>query len=710
MKNWARLKEAFWAAVDCEPDERARQMADLAGVDPDLSRQLAALLAADARGESILPIVNPGAAGDSQQEPEEQTATSPADGDRPTRQGPSAIRTGAVLDGRYEIVARIAAGGMGEVFRARRTRLGDDVAVKVIHAAALENKGHRDRFMTEGRLCAALRHPNIVSVLDVGVDADFGPFLVMEFLNGQSLAQEIAAAGTLPPEKVRQIAVDLAAAIDLAHSRGLVHRDLKPANIVAHRYETGDVVHKIVDFGIGLMRRPDDEATQSTAGAQIMGSLAYASPEQLNGEPLDGRSDIYSFGIVVYQMLTGRPPFVERDAQTLIAKQLTGVPARPSELRPGLDPALDEVVLKALAKDPSHRWTTATAFARALTGLDPAPDRDKPPTGSGFERLKDRDSSGSGPGVMERYALGQLVAKGRLGSEVYEATHRAMGTRVAIRIMRRGVQSTWDAARARFLREARTMQIAHPSILQVRDYGEERDLLYVVTDFIVGPSLRHVLDANGALPWERAQRFVRDLASASHALHSHGTLAYGLTPETIRVTGEGPDEHLFVSSAGIVELQDVLAASSEEALRGLQLSNTDLFYVGPEVLLGEPPDGRTDVYTIGVLAYKMLTGKRPFAATNVPQLMMRIFAGDFEDPRGLAPGLAPTPRGSSSAASTGVRISGTPTPRSSRRRGSPPDESRLPSCAASRTVDLGFSREALPCTHPTTCHDASCWK
>lgn len=535
------------------------------------------------------------------------------------------LKEGDILDGRYQILALIAAGGMGEVFRAKRTRLGDEVAVKVIRSTGHDDPRLHHQFMTEGRACAALRHPNIVSVLDVGVDPALGPFLVMEYLNGPSLAQEIAATGPMPPEKVRRIAGDLAIAIDLAHAQGLIHRDLKPANIVTHRYETGDVVYKIVDFGIGLMRHADDDAMQTVAAGPIMASLSYASPEQLSGEPLDGRSDIYSFGIVVYEMLTGRLPFADGDARTLLAKKLTGVPPRPSEVAVDLDPRLDGAVLKALASDPARRWASATAFARALDGLEVAPE--------------DGDVLPAGSGLRGRYALGEMIARGRMGSEIYAGTHQAMGNRVAIRIMRRGAQPAWDAARVRFLREARTMQIAHPSILQVRDYGEEPDLVYVVTDFVPGSSLRDLLDREGALPWERGWRFVLNLASASHALHRKGTLTYGLTPAIIRVTGEGPDERLLISSAGISELQDVLASSSEEALRGLQLSDSDLFYVGPEVLLGEQPDGRTDVYTIGVLAYELLTGKRPFGAATVPQLMARIFAGDFEDPRVFAPGL-----------------------------------------------------------------------
>jgi serine/threonine protein kinase len=537
----------------------------------------------------------------------------------------SMLTAGDILDGRYQISALIAAGGMGQVFRARRIRLGDDVAIKVIRHTAGDDPELHERFISEGRTCAALRHPSIVSVLDVGIDREAGPFLVMEFLNGPSLSQEIAA-GPLPLDKVCRITTDLASALDLAHSRGLVHRDLKPGNIVAHRYDTGDVVYKIVDFGIGIMRNTSDATTRMDVTGRIMGTLAYASPEQLSGETVDGRSDIYSFGVVVFEMLTGRPPFVDSDGRTLLTKQLLATPPRPSDLRTGLDAHVDEVVLKALAKEPDGRWNTATAFARAIAGL-------QSPTGEG-------DALPAGSGLRGRYDLGEMVAKGRLGSEVYAATHRAIGTPVAIRIMRRGANPGWEAGRARFLREARTMQVPHPSVLHVRDFGEEADIVYVVTDFISGSSLREVLDREGSLPWDRGRRLVLDVISGSHALHRRGALTFGLTPDILRVTRDGTHERLIISSAGIAEVQDVLASASEEALRGLQLSdNSDLFYVGPEVLLGEQPDGRTDVYTIGVIAYEIFTGRRPFAAATVPQLMARIFAGDFEDARALAPGL-----------------------------------------------------------------------
>ena len=189
--------------------------------------------------------------------------------------------TDVVLDGRYRITRRVGAGGMGEVYRAQRIRLGDEVAIKFIRADAGEDPRSRDSFMSEARASAALRHPNVVSVLDFGIDSARGPFLVMEYLNGPSVAQEIAASGPLDVRTASRILSDLASALDLAHSIGLVHRDLKPANIVTHRYDNGEVVYKIIDFGISMMLRGTDAATALDRG-RVLGSLPYASPEQLH--------------------------------------------------------------------------------------------------------------------------------------------------------------------------------------------------------------------------------------------------------------------------------------------------------------------------------------------------------------------------------------------------------------------------------------------
>src|SRR4029453_6843744 len=165
----------------------------------------------------------------------------------------------------------------------------------------------RERFLRESRACARLRHPNIVSILDYNLDADGRPFLVMELLNGRSLRQEIGARGPLPIDEVQAIIAPLCGALQLAHDHGLLHRDLKPANIVAHDFGGGTRVHKIVDFG--LVRAIASDSPRLTAAHQFVGTVSYASPEQIVGGEAGARSDQYSLAVVMYELLTGRTPF-----------------------------------------------------------------------------------------------------------------------------------------------------------------------------------------------------------------------------------------------------------------------------------------------------------------------------------------------------------------------------------------------------------------
>jgi serine/threonine-protein kinase len=325
-------------------------------------------------------------------------------------------------------------------------------------------------------------------------------------------------------------------------------------------------------------------------------------------------------------MLTGRVPFDDDDAKAVLARVLFAAAAPPSTLNPALDRHVDDAVLRALDKDPARRWPTASAFARAIAANLAGTDATEPRATSSLH---------------ERYELGQRLGTGRLGSEVRAGRHRAIGSSVVIRILRRTAGPEWETGRTRFLREARAMQIAHPSILHVRDFGEEPDLVYVVTDQVPGSSLRQIIDEEGRLAWPRAWRFTLDLLEAGEALHRRGALVSGLNPAIVRVQDDGGAERLVVSSAGIVQVEDVLASAAADTLRALQVPSTELFYVAPEILLGEEPDGRADIYTVGVLAYEMLTGRPPFTAFTVPQLIVQIFSGAFGDLRESAPEMPP---------------------------------------------------------------------
>jgi serine/threonine-protein kinase len=531
------------------------------------------------------------------------------------------IPSGTTIDGRYEIVGPLGAGGMGQVYRAARPLLGDEVALKVMNAPIDSGSELRQRFLRESRACAQLRHPNIVSILDFNVGANGQPYMVMELLSGPSLRDEIELSGAMPPAAAVAILAPVAAALQMAHDRGITHRDLKPANIVSHRYDSGDRVYKIIDFGLAAVKEASDD-TRLTNPDHFVGTLAYAAPEQLRGEPVDARADIYALGVIAYEMLAGRRPFDSDNRVTLVNQALTVRPVAPGQHQSGLSAAIDAVIMRALAKEPAERWQTATDFVRALqaaAGTAPAA----------------RPSAAPDDHLLSRYELGEMLGRGRMGSVVYLGVHRALGVRVAIRLLRREEQPHWEAVKARFLVEARTLQVAHPNVLQVRDYGEDDRLVFVVTDFIDGPSLRQELVRAGQMPWERARHLLGQMLAATAALNDRGGFIVGVNPDMIRLT-ISPDT-LVLTTAGIRSVQDVLATMREQELRGEEANEQELPYIAPEVLLGRAPEPAADVFTAGVLTYQMVTAALPFRAPTLPELIGQMLQSKPAEARSLNP-------------------------------------------------------------------------
>jgi serine/threonine protein kinase len=531
---------------------------------------------------------------------------------------------GQILDGRYEILAPLAEGGMGAVYRARRTLLGDEVAIKIVRADQTGD-APRERFLRESRACARLRHPNIVSILDFNADQAEHPFLVMELLNGPSLKEEIAASGRLPVSDVQDIVRQVCEALQFAHDSGIVHRDLKPANFVAHAFATDQRVYKVVDFGLANIRESDE--TRLTGPHEFIGTVAYASPEQLTGAVVDHRSDIYSLGAVVFEMVTGRPPFGEVDPMSVLNAHLNSPVPRPSSICPDVPAWVDLAVCRAMAKHPNDRWQRIADFGAALASA------------GGATSTTEARGRGTTSTLLTTYDIADRVGPGRLGSDVYRGTHRALGHPVAIRLLRRDTQRNWEGARARFLHEAQTLQVAHPSIIQVRDYGEEPDLVYLVTDFIEGSSLRWLMNEVGPLPWARLRRLLLQLVDAARALHRRKGLLCGVNPDIMRVARDDDGERLMISSAGIWQAQDLLATVQEQTLRGVGLADAEIRYVAPELLTGRTADVRSDIFTMGVLAYELATGALPYDGSSMPELLGNMLRGTHPPARDRQPSL-----------------------------------------------------------------------
>jgi eukaryotic-like serine/threonine-protein kinase len=260
-----------------------------------------------------------------------------------------------VLDGRYELVERIASGGMGEVWRGTDQMLGRPVAIKLLSAAHANDEQFRARFRAEARYAASLSHPGIARVFDYGEMSPLGgPYLVMELVNGEPLSAILEREGRLPPDVTMDIVGQAARALDVAHQAGIVHRDIKPGNLLI----TADGTTKITDFGIAKAQQA--QALNLTATGIVMGTALYVSPEQATGQTVTGASDIYSLGVVAYECLAGQPPFVaDQPLAIAIMHKHDPVPPLPADVpRPVAD-----LVLAMLAKDPAARPDSARHVA-----------------------------------------------------------------------------------------------------------------------------------------------------------------------------------------------------------------------------------------------------------------------------------------------------------------------------------------------------------
>jgi beta-lactam-binding protein with PASTA domain/predicted Ser/Thr protein kinase len=268
----------------------------------------------------------------------------------------AAIAPDTLVDGRYRIIRRLGSGGMADVYCAEDTQLGREVALKLLYRRFAEDEEFVERFRREASSAAGLQHPNVVQVFDRG-EWDGTYYIAMEFLTGRNLKQVVRDHGPLEPALAVDLTIQILKAARFAHRRGIVHRDIKPHNVIVD--DEGRA--KVTDFGIARAGASDMTETGS-----IMGTAQYLSPEQAQGHPVDARADLYSIGIVLYELLTGAPPFDAESPVTIALKQVSEEPVPAMQRNPAVSPALDAVVMRALRKDPAARFQNADEFIAAL--------------------------------------------------------------------------------------------------------------------------------------------------------------------------------------------------------------------------------------------------------------------------------------------------------------------------------------------------------
>ena len=266
------------------------------------------------------------------------------------------VEPDTMIDGRYRVLKRLGSGGMADVYCAEDTQLGRRVALKLLYRRFAEDSEFVERFRREASSAAGLQHPNIVGIFDRG-EWDGTYYIAMEYLEGRTLKQLVREHGAMPPDLATDITIQVLRAARFAHKRGVIHRDIKPHNVILD--EEGRA--KVTDFGIARAGASDMTETGS-----IMGTAQYLSPEQAQGQPVSPRSDLYSIGVMLYELLTGRVPFDAESPVAIAVRHVSDRPIPPAEINPDVPPALDAVVMKALEKEPARRFADADEFIAAL--------------------------------------------------------------------------------------------------------------------------------------------------------------------------------------------------------------------------------------------------------------------------------------------------------------------------------------------------------
>jgi len=285
------------------------------------------------------------------------------------------LAEGAVLRGKYQILGKLGQGGMGIVYKARHLHFDELCALKVVTSHLADEAGFLQRFRAEALVMRKLSHPNAVRVQDFDETEDGRPFMVMEYVEGRSLDKILSTGAPLPPRRAIRITMQAASALGAAHQLGIIHRDIKPANILLSQTADGGDFIKVLDFGVAKVK----EGSTLVMGASltrtgfVVGTPEYMSPEQargVRGEELDGRTDLYSLGVVLYEMLTGRLPFTADTPVMMLMAHVQTAPLDPRTLRADLPAALADLVLRVLEKEPDRRFASAEAMREALEALE----------------------------------------------------------------------------------------------------------------------------------------------------------------------------------------------------------------------------------------------------------------------------------------------------------------------------------------------------
>ncbi|HEY3443812.1 MAG TPA: protein kinase [Paludibaculum sp.] len=534
------------------------------------------------------------------------------------------IGPGSVLASRYEIQAVLGEGGMGAVYRARDRELDRLVALKVIRAEFANHGEILRRFKQELILARQVTHKNVVRIFDLGV-TDGLKFITMEYVDGRDLKSMLVKGGKMAPATAVKIIRQVLLGLQAAHNEGVVHRDLKPQNIMV---DAQDRVY-LMDFGIARSM----EAAGMTRTGALMGTPDYMSPEQAMGEKVDARSDLFSVGVILYEMLTGTQPYESLTVMGTLIKRTKEKATPVRELDPTLPQFLSDIVSRCLEISLERRYQDASEIVQDLDSSTAST--------SGSARLAQLQSGGgaSGPrGLLTpgsdfgpRYRIEALLGEGGMG-KVYKAFDRDLDRTVALKLVRPELAAdpvSMDRLKQELLLASRVSQ---KSILRIHDLGDVGGTKFISMAFVDGEDLHQLISREGKLELERALTISKQLCRALDAAHAEEVVHRDLKPQNVLIDAAGT---AYVSDFGLAKS---LEAGAALVTRAGEIMGTPR-YMSPEQAESKPVDHRTDLYALGLIIYEMVTGDLPFRSDTVLQAMYQRVTQAPKNPKLLNPDL-----------------------------------------------------------------------
>ncbi len=531
---------------------------------------------------------------------------------------------GDVLANRYEIVSCLGEGGMGAVYKAIDRELDREIALKTIRADVASNPVAIRRLKQETLLARQIAHRNVVRVFDLGV-SDGVRFITMELVEGESLKTLILRDKKLPAGRARAIMSQICEGLAAAHAEDVIHRDLKPQNVLIGK----DGRARILDFGLA---RPVEQTGITRTGV-IIGTPDYMSPEQALGQPADARSDIFSVGIIFYEVLTGTLPFTGRSmVESFLAR--TRERARPIEsVEPSVPADLARVVTRCLERDPAQRYQRAEQILNDLRTQDSPLDPDRAASKALEPGMLDHEALLPGVMLGPRYRIEAEAGEGGMG-KVYRATDLDLNRTVALKVVRPGLAHDTESLQQLKQEISLASRISHKNVLRIHDLGEADGVRFVSMAWVDGDNLAHLIHTSAPFAEKRIVELGLEICEGLEAACEQGIIHRDLKPSNVLLDSAG---HACIADFGLARTAEAELASPL-ALAG-EVTGTPR-YMSPEQVEGKRTDHRTDIYSLGLILYEMATGAIPFKDDSAMQTMAERVTETPKNPKLLNPAIS----------------------------------------------------------------------